>query len=99
MHTVSTLMNTDCQPSKAVLHVQTLGDLQILANGESLPMLPSRKSRALLGYLLLGGEVQGRERLCELLWHSPRDPRGALRWSLSKLRTLLEKLYGLATAA
>ncbi|MEZ5442268.1 MAG: alpha/beta fold hydrolase [Lysobacterales bacterium] len=84
-------MNTDCQPSKAVLHVQTLGDLQILANGETLPMLPSRKSRALLGYLLLGGEVQRRERLCELLWDSPRDPRGALRWSLSKLRTLLEQ--------
>jgi hypothetical protein len=30
-----------------------------------------------------------RERLCDLLWEGPDDPRAALRWSLTKLRPLL----------
>ena len=31
-----------------------------------------------------------REHLCELLWEIPDDPRGSLRWSLSKLRRLVD---------
>lgn len=30
-----------------------------------------------------------RERLCELFWEVPDDPRGALRWSLSKIRGIV----------
>jgi len=48
----------------------------------------SRKTRALLAYLLLSKRPVPRERLCELLWDIPDDPRAALRWSLSKLRPL-----------
>src|SRR5262249_29515871 len=31
-----------------------------------------------------------RERLCDLLWDVPDDPRASLRWSLSRLRPLVE---------
>jgi DNA-binding SARP family transcriptional activator len=37
----------------------------------------------------LKGTPQRRDALCELLWEVPDDPRGALRWSLSKLRPLV----------
>ena len=33
---------------------------------------------------------QRREQLCELLWEIPDDPRGSLRWSLSKIRKLVD---------
>ena len=52
-------------------------------------MPPSRKTRALLAYLAVDRRPQRRERLCELFWGIPDDPRGALRWSLSKLRQTL----------
>jgi DNA-binding SARP family transcriptional activator len=29
--------------------------------------------------------------LCELLWDVPDDPRGALRWCLSKIRRVLDE--------
>ena len=71
------------------LRIQTLGDLKVFASGRELPIPPSRKTRSLLGYLVLSGAPQRRERLCELFWDVPDDPRGALRWSLSKLRGVL----------
>ena len=32
-----------------------------------------------------------RAKLCELLWDVPDDPRGALRWCLTKVRSLLDE--------
>jgi pimeloyl-ACP methyl ester carboxylesterase/DNA-binding SARP family transcriptional activator len=72
-----------------MLSIQTLGALQVQFNGATLPLPASRKTRALLGYLALSAAPQRRDRLCELLWEVPDDPRGALRWSLSKLRPVL----------
>ena len=72
-----------------MIAIQTLGPLQISLDGEALPMPASRKTRALLGYLVLSEAPQRRDRLCELFWDVPDDPRGALRWSLSKLRPLM----------
>jgi hypothetical protein len=51
---------------------------------------PSKKTRALLAYLCLQPRRFSREHLCQLLWEVPDDPRGSLRWSLSKLRNLLD---------
>lgn len=68
------------------LHIEMLGDLRVIASGVEMQIPQSRKTRSLLGYLLLSGVPQRRERLCELFWDIPDDPRGALRWSLSKLR-------------
>lgn len=76
----------------ADLHVRLLGDLQLRRghDGAVLPLPPSRRTRALLGYLVATGAPQSRAALCDLLWEGPDDPRAALRWSLTKLRPLLD---------
>jgi DNA-binding SARP family transcriptional activator/predicted ATPase/ABC-type thiamine transport system ATPase subunit len=61
----------------------------VVRQAECLALPPSKKTRALLAYLVATGRPHRRERLCELLWDVPDDPRGALRWSLSKLRPLV----------
>jgi DNA-binding SARP family transcriptional activator/CheY-like chemotaxis protein len=71
------------------LAIRLLGELEIERGGERLVLPPSKKTRALLGYLAATGRPHRRERLCELFWEIPDDPRAALRWSLSKLRRLL----------
>ena len=73
------------------LIIQTLGDLEVRRAGRSLLLPPSKKTRALLAYLAVTGRAHRRERLCSLLWDVTDDPRGALRWSLSKLRALVDE--------
>jgi pimeloyl-ACP methyl ester carboxylesterase/DNA-binding SARP family transcriptional activator len=73
------------------LAVNLLGGLEVWADGRRLELPASRKTRALLGYLILIRSPQRRDRLCELFWEVPDDPRGALRWSLTKLRPLLNR--------
>src|ERR1700759_4273303 len=51
---------------------------------------PSRKVRGLLAYLALTPHAVPRSQLCELLWEVPNDPRGELRWCLSKIRGLVD---------
>ncbi len=72
------------------LRFHFLGDLTVLRDGAVLALPPSRKTRALLAYLILNPRSFNREHLCELLWEIPDDPRGSLRWSLSKLRRLVD---------
>jgi DNA-binding SARP family transcriptional activator len=74
----------------AALELKFLGDLEIVRDGARLALPPSKKTRALLAYLALTGRAFRREHLCELLWEIPDDPRGSLRWSLSKLRRLVD---------
>ncbi|WP_342587286.1 transcriptional regulator [Pseudaminobacter soli (ex Li et al. 2025)] len=50
----------------------------------------SRKFRALLAYLTVARGAVAREKLCDLLWEGPSDPRGELRWCLSRLRSVLD---------
>src|SRR5215471_20406081 len=68
------------------LELAVLGEFRVFRDGEAVSLPPSRKTRALLAYLAVVGRPQRRERLCEMFWEIPDDPRGALRWSLSKLR-------------
>ena len=51
----------------------------------------SRKVRALFAYLALAPRPVARSQLCELLWDVPNDPRGELRWCLSKIRSLVDE--------
>jgi DNA-binding SARP family transcriptional activator/TolB-like protein len=75
----------------AGLRLRLLGPLAVwTADGRAVPLPPSRKVRALLAYLALAGRGVGRAALCELLWDVPSDPRGELRWCLSKLRGVLD---------
>jgi DNA-binding SARP family transcriptional activator len=71
------------------IRIEVLGPLQVLREGVHVALPPSKKTRALLGYLALDPRPHRRERLCELLWPGPDDPRGALRWSLSRVRSVL----------
>jgi DNA-binding SARP family transcriptional activator len=73
------------------LEVRLLGPLSICRNGMPLAFPASRKVRALFAYLALAPRPVRRSQLCELLWDVPNDPRGELRWSLSKIRTLVDE--------
>lgn len=73
----------------ADLDIRVLGELEVRLDGAPLALPQSRKTRALLAYLAVQRAPQRRDALCELLWELPDDPRGALRWSLTKLRPLL----------
>jgi len=68
------------------LQLRMLGSLAVSRDGRAIDLPPSRKVRALLAYLALTQRAVPRQRLCALLWESAGDPRGELRWHLSKLR-------------
>jgi DNA-binding SARP family transcriptional activator len=74
-----------------MLTIRLLGGLEVSRGAGALALPPSRKTRALLAYLVVTRRAHRRERLCELLWDVPDDPRGALRWSLTKLRGLVDE--------
>lgn len=73
-----------------MLDIRLLGQAEVRRNGDRLPFPKSRKTLALLAYLIVTGRPHSRQHLCDLLWQTPDDPRAALRWSLSKLRRLFE---------
>src|SRR5262249_50838131 len=73
----------------APLEIRVLGDFGVTRDGENVSLPPSRKTRALLAYLAVTNRPQHRERLCSMFWDVPDDPRGALRWSLSRIRQLV----------
>lgn len=69
-----------------MVDVEVLGELRAMRDDAPVELPTSRKTRALLGYLVVTRRAHARSRLCELLWDEAEDPRGALRWSLSRLR-------------
>ena len=73
-----------------MLDVRVLGELEVIREGAPVTLPRSRKTRALLAYLALTRRPHRRERLCEIFWDVPDDPRGALRWSLSKIRPFVD---------
>jgi DNA-binding SARP family transcriptional activator len=82
------LRETDAQPR---IQVRMLGPLRIRRDGATLALPASRKVRALFAYLALAPVPVARSPLCELLWDVPNDPRGELRWCLSKIRSLVDE--------
>ncbi|MEM7437750.1 MAG: transcriptional regulator, partial [Myxococcota bacterium] len=78
---------TATQPA---LTLRLLGPLRIERDGEPLELPRSKKARALLGYLVTTGREHSRDRLSNLLWDVADDPRGGLRWCLSKLRACVD---------
>ena len=75
----------------AALHMRMLGPMTISRNGSALALPSSRKVRAMIAYLALAPHPVARGHLCELLWDVPDDPRGELRWCLSKIRRVLDE--------
>ena len=81
------------RPAEApALEVRLLGPMTVSRGGVALPLPQSRKVRALFAYLALAPHPITRSRLCDLLWDVPQDPRGELRWCLSKIRSLVDDL-------
>lgn len=80
---------TQMTQARGGLEVDVLGGLQVRRSGVPLDLPRSKKTRALLGLLLVTARPHRRDRLCEMLWDLPDDPRAALRWSLSKLRSVV----------
>lgn len=74
----------------APLRLRLLGPMEVMRDGRPLALPPSRKVRALVAYLAAQPRARARGHLCELLWDVPNDPRGELRWCLSKARALLD---------
>jgi len=81
----------DCPGGEPSSRVQLLGPMAIRRNGVTLALPASRKARALFAYLALAPRAVTRSQLCELLWEAPNDPRGELRWCLSKIRSLVDE--------
>jgi DNA-binding SARP family transcriptional activator/TolB-like protein len=79
-------------PDRSIaLRLQLLGSMAIHRGAQALALPPSRKVRGLIAYLALAPHAVARSHLCELLWDLPNDPRGELRWCLSKIRGLLDE--------
>jgi len=76
--------------TEPALAIRVLGPVCVSRGGQAVPLPRSRKVRALLAYLALVPGPISRSRLCDLLWDVPNDPRGELRWCLSKLRGVLD---------
>jgi pimeloyl-ACP methyl ester carboxylesterase/DNA-binding SARP family transcriptional activator len=78
---------------KERIALDLVGPLVLRREGQTVSLPSSRKTRALLAYLAVANRPVRREHLCSLLWEVPDDPRGALRWSLSKLRPLVDDAH------
>lgn len=90
VETQAQAQQTETRPA-AGLTLRLLGPLAVSRAGEALALPPSRKVRALLAYLTMAARPATRSALCEMLFDLPSDPRGELRWCLSKLRTVLDE--------
>lgn len=64
--------------------------MELERDGLPVALPSSRKTRAMLAYLAITDRAVRRDHLCSMLWDIPDDPRGALRWSLSKLRGVVD---------
>jgi DNA-binding SARP family transcriptional activator len=77
--------------SQELLHLSVLGNLALLRHRTRLELPRSKKTRALLAYLAVTARSHSRDRLCGMFWNVPDDPRAALRWSLTRLRPLVDE--------
>ena len=73
----------------AALDIQLLGRPRIDLDGAPAYRYRSRKSWALLAFLLLGERPPTRSQLGSLLFAEADDPLGALRWCLAEMRRAL----------
>lgn len=71
------------------LSLQTLRELVVFNHDQVVPLPASKRTRAVLVYLMLTGRMHRRDWLCELFWENADDPRATLRWSLSKIRSVV----------
>tara|TARA_R110001592_G_scaffold171405_1_gene409726 strand:- start:40919 stop:42499 length:1581 start_codon:yes stop_codon:yes gene_type:complete len=71
------------------ISIRLLGEFAVFRDSLPVKLPSSKQARALLAYLLITAKPHRRDYLCDLFWEAPKDPRGSLRWSLSKIRPLV----------
>jgi TolB-like protein/class 3 adenylate cyclase/DNA-binding SARP family transcriptional activator len=81
----------DARGAPASVAVRLFGPFRVVRNGSAAELPASRKVRALLAYLAMAPRPVHRDRLCEIFWDVPNDPRSELRWCLTKIRGLLDE--------
>ncbi len=74
-----------------LLELMLIGRISVRRDALDVALPASAKTRGLLAYLAATGREHRREALCSLFWNVPDDPKGALRWSLSKLRQAVDE--------
>jgi len=67
------------------------GRFRALQGGLEVDLPKSKKSRAILAFLGIAKHPVPRQRLVDLFFSDVADPKGALRWSISRLRATLGK--------
>ena len=88
---VGETVDSDRRHKDSSLQLRLLGPMTVSRGGAALALPTSRKVRALIAYLALAPHPVTRSQLCELLWDVPNDPRGELRWCLSKVRSIVNE--------
>jgi DNA-binding SARP family transcriptional activator len=83
---VSAALAPDVGPVPAGLSVQLLGRPRLVIDGADGYRFRSRKSWALLTFLLLAERPPSRSQLAALLFGEADDPLRALRWCLAEIR-------------
>ena len=58
-----------------MLSLRVLGRIELARDGAALSLPQSKKTRALLAYLAVTGRPHSRDKLCEMFWDLPDDPR------------------------
>ncbi len=86
------------EKTAGLLSLRLLGRFGAARDGNNLDLPKSRKARALLAYLGAQGRPVSREALCEMFFSEAADPRGGLRWCVSRLRHALNAPAELLTA-
>jgi predicted ATPase/DNA-binding SARP family transcriptional activator len=76
--------------SSQPLRINLLGPLEIHRGKQRVELPSSKKARALLAYLIANTRKHRRDRLTELFWDVADDPKGGLRWCLTKIRPLVD---------
>lgn len=71
-----------------------------LRQGETVVSLPrSKKARAVLAYVAALQRPVSRDKLVELFFSETRDPKGGLRWVISRLRAAVDQALVEATSS
>ena len=76
--------NNDSGALQASVAVRLYGPLRVVRSGADVRLPPSRKVRALMAYLVMAAASGPSRQALRALVGLPNDPRGALRWCLSK---------------
>ena len=88
---METRRSTTSRKPTGGLAVRLLGEIRLQRDEATIALPASKRTRALLGFLVATATAHSRQTLCDLLWDGPDDPRAALRWSLTKLRPLVNE--------